>query len=263
MTIAVYTLGAARRPAIRHDNGFLDKYARRAPTVADHLQKQWWVGKLEAAEAAQNVPFLPHNDISDALATYRHFLEGGGKTRRFSYDRYIANDPSGKTALRYAVFDVQLAAVQAYQRHHSGQQAAHFSLTGTAIPVGNSARFPYPQTENWQKAIGAHFIWLSAQVQVHLQHTQARYTVDMTLHAEDMYNFNPGAKDIATGIPDDANGVFEITGLAQQYLNVAELRRSFQWAGSPQEEGVLTTRNDGHRGRDRQPGDNRRLRNRL
>jgi hypothetical protein len=62
-----------------------------------------------------------------------------------------------------------------------------------------------------------------------------------------------------TGIPDEANGILEITGLAQQYLNVSELTRRFRWTGPPLEDGVHTM---GAPWRERQPTDNRRLRNR-
>jgi hypothetical protein len=135
-------------------------------------------------------------------------------------------------------------------------------MTGTAISVGSGSKFPYPATENWQKAIGAHVIWLCAKALAERQLSGlVRFKLDVTLHAEDMYNFNPGAQDIATGIPDEANGVFELTGLGQQYLNVATLRRHVVWAGPPDATGVATT--GGPRWRDRQPSDNRRLRNRL
>ena len=55
------------------------------------------------------------------------------------------------------------------------------------------------------------------------------FTLDMTLHAEDRYNFNPGQKDIATGIPDSDNGIFEITGLGNQFDQTAESRRIIKW----------------------------------
>ena len=44
---------------------------------------------------------------------------------------------------------------------------------------------------------------------------------------KDMYNFNPGAADIVTGTPDSANGRFEITGLANEYLNESTITRTF------------------------------------
>ncbi|MEM9493679.1 MAG: DnaB-like helicase N-terminal domain-containing protein, partial [Myxococcota bacterium] len=38
-----------------------------------------------------------------------------------------------------------------------------------------------------------------------------------------------GAADIATGIPDSANGRFEVTGLGNEYLNTASTSRSFSF----------------------------------
>lgn len=82
----------------------------------------------------------------------------------------------------------------------------------------------------------------------------------MILHAEDRYNFNPGAHDIKTGIPDAANGVFEVTGLAQQYMNYATLNRMVRWSGetfeAPSVSRVAARR-------DRKPDDNRRARSRI
>jgi hypothetical protein len=82
----------------------------------------------------------------------------------------------------------------------------------------------------------------------------------MTLHVQEMYNFNPGAADIATGIPDPANGIFEITGLAKQYLNVSQISRTVQWTGEPSAVKFVTPADPR---RERQPADNRRVRNRL
>ncbi len=67
------------------------------------------------------------------------------------------------------------------------------------------------------------------------------FVVDMVLHAEDRYNFNPGAQDIATGIPDSDNGVFEITGLAKQYTQTAELQRRIEWKYGTLDTGSTST----------------------
>lgn len=262
MTIAAYKIGPCIRPPIKHDNGFLDKNAKRAPTVSDHIQYQWWVGKLEAGEAAQNVPFMPHNDISDGLAAYRHFLEGTGNDRRFSYERYVANDSSGKITLKNTIIDAQLGAWELWRSQYSRKLDIDFEMISSPMPVGNSVSFPYPQTENWQKTIGAHNLWISAKVKINRASisTSPHFVMEMILHVEDMYNFNPGAKDIVTGIPDSANGIFEITGLAKQYLNVSELTRYVEWTGKPDSVLTITSSNPG---RVRQPSDNRRLRNNL
>ena len=94
---------------------------------------------------------------------------------------------------------------------------------------GSDPRFPYPETENWQKAIGGHPVWTSADVQVTGAAPNRNFTMTITLHAEDRHNFNPGAADINTGVPDSANGVFEVTGQARQYTNYGELTRVVTW----------------------------------
>ncbi|MBL8574814.1 MAG: hypothetical protein JNM13_14155 [Hyphomicrobiaceae bacterium] len=267
MTLATYRIGPATRPNIVHDNGFLDQFTRRAPTVADRAKYAGWWAVLEGAEAVQRVPGAPHNDISDALAAYRHFLEGSGRQRTFSYERYVANDASGRTTLNNALVEVRGAAIDLYRTFHLNREA-RFEFTGSALSAGSSsAHFPYPATENWQKAIGAHNFWLSGSVEVTLAGTTPEFALVATLHAEDMYNFNPGAEDITTGIPDGANGIFEVTGLARQYLNVATLTRYLTWSGlAPATMQVATSASRWARQdpmRTRQPDDNRRIRNRT
>lgn len=265
MTIAQYSIGPPKRPNIHHDNGFLDFFPHREPGIADYKEYAKWIGILEAGEAGQGVPMVPHNDIPDGLAAYRHFLFGKGADRVYSYERYVANDPSGSLTLSNAIRDVQQGAELLYTQNFNGQTQLHFQMTGSAIAVGSNKQwyvhlFPYPRTENWQKAIGAHVIWTSAEVDVEIQNSTPQFTMLMTLHTEDRFNFNPGAKDINTGIPDSANGIFEVTGLAHQYMNYSTLQRTVKWTGWIT--GYLfSSRSD--TGRDRQPSDNRRIRNRL
>jgi hypothetical protein len=266
LTTALYYPGAPRRPEIRHDNGFLGQFKPRSPTAADRRHYRMWQGRLEAMEAVQGVPLLPKNDIPDALAAYRHFLTGHGADRYFSYERYVANDTSGRTTLQSAILEAMSAA---WDLHGSevpvgtnGREGS-FRFTGSAIGCGGTnAGYPYPATENWQKAIGAHSIWISGDVEVKPERgsSDSRFKLTFVLHAEDRYNFNPGAKDIATGIPDDDNGVFEVTGLAKQYMNYATLTRRVEWTGAP-----AATFNVSMTPwlRQRQPSDNRRVRNRM
>jgi hypothetical protein len=86
--------------------------------------------------------------------------------------------------------------------------------------------------QNWQKAIGGHSIWISANIFVRVTGSRLpTFTLHMTIHAEDRYNFNPGQKDIATKIPDEENGIFEITGLAKQYTQYGEYYHMESWIG--------------------------------
>jgi len=257
-TAATYLIGSPVRPKIAQDDGFL-ALGRRAPTAEDYLKLMKWKAMLEGAESLRP-------DLTDALAAYRQFLEGKRADYRFSYERFVLNDASGRVILQNAILDLQAGVVQLWS---ANQSFLSFTVTGTAIACGGpgSVRFPYPATENWQKAIGAHYIWLSADVTVTpvsargpVGRTQPRFSAAMTLHAEDRYNFNPGAADIATGIPDSDNGVFEMTGLAHQYDQFSELHRNISWEdvllfGCP-----ATSRSTE---RHRQPTSNGRLRNRF
>lgn len=263
MTYARYFVGLPRRPVIREDNGFLDRFAPRSPTSSDRRRYAEWKTALELAEAAQGVPHLPYNNLPDALAAYRHFLTGRGAPRTFSYERYVANDPSGRTTLQSAILEAMGAAYD-LSRSKVPVGSGRFSFTGSTIACGSKTTgdFPYPKTENWQKAIGAHAIWISGDVVVKRDTPSGtpHFTLTLVVHAEDRYNFNPGNADIATGIPDSANGVFEVTGLAKQYMNYATLTRRVEWSGTP---ATTFTVSMTPWLRQREPRDNRRLRNRL
>ena len=254
---AIYKIGQPQRPPIRHDNGFLERFRRREPTFSDYTRLAKWKAMLEGAEALRP-------DLTDGLAAYRHFLEGEGEPRQFSYERYVMNDNSGQITLKNAIFDIQKGVMEIWKNQSPKTTSLYsFELTGSAIACGrNNPSFPYPVTENWQKAIGAHFIWLSGRVKVITPRNNGTPSFQMvlTLHAEDRYNFNPGAADIATGIPDEDNGVFEITGLAHQYDHFSTLVREVKWSGIKYLGGVSSPI---HHERHRQPSDNRRIRNRV
>ena len=203
-------------------------------------------------------------DLTDGVAAYRNFLEGGGKPWRYKYERYVMSDASGQETLRSAILDFQWAALELWEDNGKPVQ---FPVTGPAIPCGSmaseqpylSAVFPYPATENWQKAIGAHKIWLAGEVKA-WPGTPTVFEAVMTLNAEDRYNFNPGMQDMATGIEDEDNGKFERTGLAHQFTSYSSLQRYLRWTGL--DLGVeLSSRP--HTTRLRQPQNNRRLRNRI
>ena len=250
-TVAVYQLGPPQRPPITFDNGHL-VLGRRSATAGDYVALAKWKAKLEVAEALRP-------DLTDALAAYRYFLEGGGVPRTFSYERYVMNDNSGRVTLANAIASIQWGAIELYKKYGN----ANFSLTGSQIGCGSGHLFPYPETENWQKAIGGHMIWLSGNVTVTNASSSSgpHFSLEMTLHAEDRYNFNPGQADIATGIPDSDNGRFEVTGLGNQFDNTATLTRHVEWDGLlGSSAGAVSSNNTD---RQRQSGDNRRARNRI
>jgi hypothetical protein len=268
MPIPVFRVGPPQRPAIKHDDGHLGRFPRRQATAADRVELTKWIGRLELGEAIQGVPFLPKNDLPDALAAYRHFLFGKGQDRTFSYERYVQNDPSGKVTVSNAVVQAKLAAEALFAGRRSRADQWTFNMVSSAIPCGADSEespwvelYPYPETENWQKAIGAHFLWVSAQVTATGTGLHPTLTMHISVHAEDRYNFNPGDSDISTGIPDEANGKFELAGLGHQYTNYSTLTRMLRWTAMSPE--ILAGIIRGKPGRQRKPNDNRRLRNRL
>lgn len=233
-------------PTFHHDHGFLDDgngnidpSKRRDPTWDDRFERLKWIAKLEAAE-------LLRPDLVDGTSAYRHFLFGNGATRNIHYERFIANDNAGQRVLASAMEDSRDAAIRRHDQDITGTTVApgtrSYHIRTAIIPVGSGAdaRYPYPTTENWQKAIGAHSIWIDANVTIEVRAPagtlpdtspagsyERHLHIEMTIHAEDMYNFNPGAADIATGTPDASNGRFEVTGLGHEYLNQGTYARSF------------------------------------
>ncbi|MEO6953274.1 MAG: hypothetical protein ABI321_15850, partial [Polyangia bacterium] len=221
-------------PTIHEDHGHLDdgrgnidESKRRKPTMGNRMAKLKWEAYIRAGKIARP-------ELVDALRAYEHFLvDNDGADWNFSYEKYVKDDPSGAAALSSAMTHLSADAQHTSDMH--GGIAEHFLLESGVIPVGSaSTEFPYPTTENWQKAIGAHEIWLEAAVDVATaMGGERRFKVQMKLHAEDRYNFNPGATDIASGVPDDVNGVFEVTGLGKEFLSKSTLARTFEFTAPP------------------------------
>jgi hypothetical protein len=226
-----FTEGPPQRPTIQHDHGFLDdgngnidpsKY--RQPTLRDYAAREWWQTKLAGA-------MLLRPDLADATAAYKRFLDNSGADLSINYEGFLRDDDSGKIVLNSALEDTRVAAVTI----HDGKiptpaqaRTDRFSIRSGAIAVGGDTRYPYPDTENWMKTIGAHFIYIDAVVDVTVDPTAGKhcFEIKMTLHEEDMYNFNPGAKDIMTGTPDAENGRFEVTQLAHEFLTKGAANRT-------------------------------------
>lgn len=225
--------GTPVRPTFSHDHGFLDTNGKLDPkkrtnaTSDDYYALAQWIMMLEGAE-------LVRPDLIDGTGAYRHFLMGHGRSRTINYERYVQNDSSGKTLLESAMKDARTAAIALHDELLTQSLAKPrtdlFQMYSDAFSTGElSARFPYPATENWQKAIGDHKLWMKADVVVDIDPSKAerRFKLKLTIEMEDMYNFNPNMKDMATGTPDAENGRFERTGLGYEYLNIGSITRSF------------------------------------
>jgi hypothetical protein len=220
------------RPEIHHDHGFLDdghgnidESRRRKPTARDYLAKAKWELKLDGA-----ILLMP--SLSDATIAYRHFLDATGSDVVFDMEKFVREDRAGKFFLEAMIEDTTAAALEFSDLFFLGD---HYMQTGP-VAVGAmkevngvtmlvNPRLPYPGTENWQKTLGGFFAWVEAHVRMENDKQSRRFTVEMTLHAEDRYNFNPGNVDIGTGTPDEENGRFEQCGLGKEFMNYGTIRR--------------------------------------
>jgi len=224
-----YKIGLPTRPQINHDNGHLAKFKKREPTIADRLQLAKWIGMMEGSDLfckpLTSKYFLDcHGEnLSDANAAYRHFLFGKGADRTIPYDRYLKEDESGRSLLSRLETDFRLHITAI------GKNRTKFSVTSSEYTIDIGQFGPYPNTTNWQKTIGAHSVWISADIAISSIEGKITYDAAITLHMEDRYNFNPGESEVATGIPDSANGLFEITGLGQQYNHFGTSLHNFRW----------------------------------
>ena len=210
--------------------GEIDESLRDDATVGDYVSKAKWWAMCEGAA-------ILRPDLVDATDAYRHFLWGGGADYHFDYDRFLDNDSAGRQVEASVTEDIYDQALDEYgtQRHVEGQQDSDGPVSFTiqndrgALQVGSDARFPYPGTENWQKAIGGHSIWVEANVRGAPLSDGGEHilTVDMTIHMEDRYNFNPFQADIESGIKDAENGRLSVVGLGQEFMQYGESRRVF------------------------------------
>jgi hypothetical protein len=231
--IPMRIVATATRPDFKMDHGFLDdgngnidNSKRRSATAKDWVQKAKWAAMLTGAE-------MLRWDLDDATRMYRHFLENTGSAMTFSYEKFARDDRTGAQIIDSAIEDVRAGAIELADPRGGSTFTIQSDVIGAGASDENgdliNPRYGYPGTENWQKAIGAHSVWLEATVQIGVDAAtkRQRLTIDMTLHAEDRYNFNPGNQDISTGIADAENGRFEVTGLAREFDTSATLQRHF------------------------------------
>ena len=259
-----YQIGITPRPDISHDNGFLQNpddasdptpIATRPPT--DEERTYYQNEKLRAAGGnfISAIPgagiFDSRANLDEAIDAYSHFLNGGGETYNVDYTNYLEDDAHGNITRTNVIEDVRLASDQLFSTEVANGNidldainpgdTVTFVVSGDAISVTEDiganpdARFPYPSSENWQKAIGGHSIYTQSEISVtRLQGGELLASADINVNFEDRYNFNRGQQDIATQVPDSERGVLEESGLAHQFDQVGQSQLSTQWIiGTP------------------------------
>ncbi|WP_409342721.1 hypothetical protein [Paenibacillus sp. MBLB4367] len=159
---------------------------------------------------------LLRGDLVDATTNYEHYREGEGEDLYIDYDKAYYEDSVIQDAI-----DREIASAQAEaERLYNVSGKSYFDVTGSAEGIPNG------DTENWQKAIGAHHIWGSGSSSVD---DEGYMRMDITIHAIDKYNFNKGMSDIATGTPDEENGRFAVLGWAHSFMTYGQMHRTVRW----------------------------------
>ena len=221
-----FNRGKPARPAFNYDNGFLQDWPEIGyvakpyePGGSEYLDYAWWSVYSYGAT-------LLRWDLGNALSGYRHFRGATGKDYNFDLEDYFDDDKSGKIMLYNAT---EIAKENASQLITTPGEKIEMTSKGFSV-TGGSKLFPYPDTEDWQKAVGAFNFWMSATVSSSSDGSgTTTYVMNLTIHAEDKYNFNPGAKDIASDIPDSDNGVFELTGLGKEFMQYGTYTETIIW----------------------------------
>lgn len=201
-----YRLGPPAMPKIGFDNDFAyDPNIK--PTLKDYLSWYKWDALRSGAE-------LDRPDLADALAAYRHYRDGSGTDFQVDYEKAFRED----RGVRDVVLSEIRRAGKAAEDIHQKTGLNNFQITGPAAGVES-------YTENWQKTLGAHRLWGSADVRV----VGNRITMNFTGHVADRYNFNPNSHDNASGAPDSENGRFEALGWAKGFQVHGSIQRTISW----------------------------------
>jgi hypothetical protein len=198
-------LGWNERPKIIYDDDFRYDEDREA-SISDSISWGWWGIKNTGAE-------ILRPDLDDATDAYSHFRNGGGADYIIDLGEGIREDPAIRSFVDEQIEGAKEAAIELHE--HSGLN--EFVMTGSAVPT--NAEY-YPETENWQKTIGGYNMWCTAVVSVNGN----TYSMELILNVDDIYNFNAGQQDIASGAPDSENGNFEELGWGNEYHVTGNLR---------------------------------------
>ena len=106
------------------------------------------------------------------------------------------------------------------------QARVKFQVTGSALGMHRDFGL-YPSTENWRKTMGDFLLYLTAEITYDPRTKRA--TAIITVNSLDYYNFNRGAVDTTTGLPDNANGRFVELGWAKPFITRGSFRREVRW----------------------------------
>jgi RHS repeat-associated protein len=201
-----YHIGSPTEPPMSFDDDFVFDPNAHA-TLKDYRSIVYWEGMLVGGAA-----FRP--DLEDAIQAYRHYLGGSGSDMEINYPKAYREDQNIQAGVM-----AEIGAAQADAERLSASGGPRFTMTGDADRIG------HPATENWQKTIGQHYVWGSAEVEA----CGNSFSMTITIHEKDRYNFNRGSRDIATGKKDDLNGRFATLGWAKSFITNGRVVKRVTW----------------------------------
>ncbi len=215
--LLTFHLGDAQLPSWEvyenYDNYF--PYDPNAvPTLEDYANWAYWGTMSWGADVLNHLP--------DGVEAYDHYRNGNGEPLELDFTKAYNED----SAIRSNCDSMVAETNRAVQEMIAAGQTPPFSITSEFVPSSS-----YPVTENWQKAIGGHQLWVSADVSYD---ADGNIVVKTVVHAQDRYNFNSNQADIATGTKDEVNGRFEELGWAHSFDTYGEV--SFETVIQPGEE---------------------------
>ncbi|MDO4900767.1 hypothetical protein [Actinomyces sp.] len=203
-----YTTGDSPDRTINFDDDFPFGSKRGEATPED--LKLWlkWEAMLRGAQ-------MLRPDLDDALPMYEHFRDASGTPMTFDFEEAYREDASIRKEIDSEMNEVVAAANELAQNGYTDTDFHSEIKTSTF----------YPETENWQKAVGGYSYYSDTTMKVEGD----TITVTTTITAKDRWNFNDGAGDIATGTPDSENGRFEELGWAQSFDTSGTVTRTVSW----------------------------------
>lgn len=209
----VFHEGDPKRPrweAYKDYDNYYPYDPNEKPTVKDYVAWQAWsLAPL----------YQLFKDVPDGMKAYEHYRSGSGEDLEVDYARAYKEDENIRVQVDSVVSDTNQAVMQMIK---AGKQPP-FSITSELTPMTVN-----PSTENWQKTIGRHMVWVSSDV---IQGPDGSVVIKTTVHELDRYNFNKGDSDIATGFKDADNGRFETLGWAKSFNTYGEVSFETKVAG--------------------------------
>ncbi len=197
----------ADAPTFTFDKGFVYDPNEKA-TLQDYLI--WWKWGILLAGA-------PLKSLNDAAKMYNHYRSALGGSVRIDLRRAYEED-----SIYHYYIDKEIETMKnAVEDILKTKEQQRIEI------IGNLQGVPNGSNENWQKTIGAFYMYGHGIALINYRTKKA--AMDITFYMEDMYNFNPGQYDIATGTPDSENGRFAVLGWAKEFKTYGEVSFHINW----------------------------------